>query len=298
MTAVVSQNGKVERANGFVGVPPDDLRGSHIHGRHRVRRHWENSPRRLFSHTAVLTGRVLRRWGRDAGTVVESLVMPVVLLVTLNIVLGDNVSQVTGHSALYGSVPLMAMVGAMTGAMISGIGLMRERTEGVLSRFWVLPVHRAAGLLSRLAADAVRIVITTAVVLAVGIALGFRFRQGIWQAVAWLFIPTGLGLAFTAAVITLSLYAANTVVVELSEGVWAVLMFFSTGFVPLDQYPHWIQPVVRHQPVSCAIDAMRGLSLGGPVLVPLVEMVMWSVGILAACAIPLAIGYRRASKRG
>ena len=47
-------------------------------------------------------------------------------------------------------------------------------------------------------------------------------------------------------------------------------MFFSTGFVPLEQYPRWIQPVVQHQPVSYAVEAMRGLSLGGPVLAPMV----------------------------
>ena len=47
-------------------------------------------------------------------------------------------------------------------------------------------------------------------------------------------------------------------------------MFFSTGFVPLDQFPRWIQPVVEHQPVSYAVEAMRGLSLGGPVLAPMV----------------------------
>jgi ABC-2 type transport system permease protein len=263
-----------------------------------LRSEWENSPRRLFSDTAVLTGRVLRRWGRDTATLVESLIMPVVLLVTLDIVLGDNVKQVTGQSGLYGSVPLMAMVGAMTGAMVSGIGLMRERSDGVLSRMWVLPVHRASGLLSRILADAVRILITTVVILGVGVALGFRFRQGVASAVAWVFVPSALGLAFTAAVITLSLYAANTVMVELSEGIWAVLMFFSTGFVPLDQYPHWIQPVVKHQPVSCAIEAMRGLSIGGPVLAPLIEMLIWAAGILVACTVPLAIGYRRASMRG
>ena len=107
--------------------------------------------------------RILRRWSRDPATVLESLIMPVAFLVTLNIVLGDGISQVTGHSALYGSVPLVAMVGAMSGAMVGGIGLMRERTDGLLSRLWVLPVHRASGLLSRLAADAVRIVVTTAV---------------------------------------------------------------------------------------------------------------------------------------
>jgi ABC-2 type transport system permease protein len=285
--AVISQNGRALRRDGVEVIPPDLGQNTGGSGRHRLRRHWENSPRRLVAHTSVLTGRVLRRWGRDTATMVESLIMPVVLLVTL----------VTGQSALYGSVPLMAMVGAMTGAMVSGIALMRERTDGVLSRFWVLPVHRAAGLLSRLAADAVRITVTTVVVMGVGMALGFRFRQGVLPAVAWVFVPTVLGLAFTAAVILLSLYAANTVMVELSEGVWAVLMFFSTGFVPLDQYPDWIRPVVEHQPVSCAIEVMRGLSIGGPLARPSVELLLWSVGILSLCALPLGIGYRRASKR-
>ena len=267
-------------------------------GRHRDRQVSENAARRLIPHTWVLTNRILRRWSRDPATVFESLVIPIVLLVTLDIVLGDAISQVTGHSALYGSVPLVAMVGAMTGGMIGGIGLMGERTAGLLSRLWVLPVHRASGLLARLAADVARIVILTACILCTGLLLGFRFRQGLLESVAWLFIPACLGLAFSAIVITIALYAPSTIMVEATEVIWAALMFFSTGFMPLEQYPTWIQPVVRHQPVSCAVDVMRGLSLGGPVWTPLVEMLLWTAGIVAACAIPMAIGYRKASRRG
>jgi ABC-2 type transport system permease protein len=258
----------------------------------------ENSPRWLVPHTWVLTKRILRRWSRDPATVLESLIMPVALLVTLNLVLGKGISEVTGHSALYGSVPLIAMVGAMSGSMVGGIGLMRERTDGLLSRLWVLPVHRASGLLSRLAADAVRIVVTTAVIMCAGLVLGFRFRQGMLASLAWLLIPTAFGVAFTMVVITVALYSAKTIVVEATEIIWGLLMFFSTGFVPLDQYPTWIQPVVDHQPVSYAIEAMRGLALGGPVLAPTVAMLLWSAGIAAGCAIPMAIGYRRASMRG
>ncbi|MDT5288848.1 MAG: type transport system permease protein [Mycobacterium sp.] len=258
---------------------------------------WENSPRRLVPNTWVLTARVLRRWSRDPATVLESLIMPVALLVTLNIVLGKGISEVTGDSALYGSVPLIAMVGAMSGSMVGGLGLMRERTDGLLSRLWVLPVHRASDLLSRLAADAVRIVGTTVVVMCAAFVLGFRFRQGILASVAWLFVPTAFGLAFTVIVITLALYSAKTIAVEATELIWGLLMFFSTGFVPLDQYPHWIRPVVEHQPVSYAVEAMRGLSLGGPVLEPLVGLLLWSTGIALVCAIPMAIGFRRASVR-
>ena len=258
----------------------------------------ENSPARLVPHTWVLTLRILRKWSRDPATLAETLIVPVAFLVTLNIVLGDGISQVTGHSALFGSVPLVAMVAAMSGATVGGIGVMRERTDGLLSRLWVLPVHRLSGVLSRLAADALRIVVTTAVIMCAGLVLGFRFQQGLLGAVAWLLIPTAFGVAFSLAVITLALYSENTIVVEATAVIWGLLMFFSIGFVPLDQYPRWIQPVVQHQPVSYAIEAMRGLSLGGPVWAPVASMLLWSAGIAVVCAIPMAIGYRKASMRG
>jgi len=257
----------------------------------------ENSPRWLLPHTAVLTGRILRRWSRDPTTLAETLFVPVAFLVTLNIVLGDGISQVTGQSALYGSVPLVAIVAAMSGATVGGIGLMRERDGGLLSRLWVLPVHRAAGVLSRLVAEAVRIVAATAVLMCAGLALGFRFERGISGAIGWVFVPTVFGVAFSVAVMTIALYSAKTIVVEGTAVIWGLLMFFSTGFVPLDQYPKSIQPVVEHQPVSYAIEAMRGLSAGGPVLAPTMAMVLWSGAIIALCAVPMAIGYRKASMR-
>jgi ABC-2 type transport system permease protein len=294
--SVASQDKAITR-NGIAGARPE-LRRHPTPGRHRLPRIWENSPRRLVPHTWVLTARILRRWSRDPATMVQSLLFPAGFLVALDIVLGEGVEQVTGNSALYGSVPLVAIVGATSGAIIGAIGIMREREDGLLSRLWVLPVHRASGLLARLAADAIRIVVITAAVMCVGMLLGFRFRQGIAESIAWLFMPAVFGVAFSAVVITLALYSANTIVPQATEIICAMLFFFSTGFVPLDQFPSWIQPVVEHQPVSYVIDAMRGLSLGGPVLEPVVATLLWSAGIAAVCAVPLAIGYRKASKRG
>lgn len=251
--------------------------------------------RRLIPETRILTGRILRRWGRDPATVGQSLLFPAGFLVALNIVLGDGIERVTGHSALYGSVPLVALIGATSGAIISTIGIMRERDEGLLSRLWVLPVNRLAGLLSRLIAEVIRIVTLTAFVLLVGLLLGFRFHQGIPAAIAWLFMPALFGVAFSAVVITLGLYAANVIVPQATEVIAAIMFFFSTGFVPLDQFPKWLQPFVEHQPCSYVVETMRGLSLGGPVLKPFLGTLAWSVGIAVLCAVPIAIGYRRAS---
>lgn len=252
---------------------------------------------RLLTDIGVQTARILRRWSSDPATVAQSLLFPAGFLIALDIVLGDGIELATGRSALYGSVPMVALVGATSGAILVSVGIMRERDEGLLSRFWVVPSTRASGLLSRLVAEWVRIVVITAFVMCVGLVLGLRFTQGLPQAVAWLFMPAVFGVAFSAVVITLGLYAANAMVPQATEVIAAVLFFFSTGFVPLDQFPKWLQPFVEHQPCSYVIEAMRGLAMGGPVLKPVVGTLLWSAGIAAACAIPMAIGYRRASRR-
>lgn len=267
-------------------------------GRHRMARFRENALTRLVPQTLVLTGRILRRWSRDPATMVQSLIFPVGFLVALNIVLGDGIEQVTGHSALYGSVPLVAMVGATSGAIIGALGVMRERDDGLLSRLWVVPIHRGAGLLARLLADSMRIVAITLIVMGVGLILGFRFEQGLPAAVLWVFVPAMFGVVFSAFVITLALFSANAIVPQATEIICAILFFFSTGFVPLDQFPKWLQPAVEHQPVSYVIETMRGLSLEGPILHPLIGTLVWSLGGAALCAVPLAVGYRRASRHG
>ena len=269
-----------------------------VSGKHRRADVWENSPRQLVPQVAVLTARILRRRSRDPATLVQSMVMPAVFLIALDIVLGDVIEAVTGHSGLYGQVPLVALVGGMTGSIIGAVGIMRERDAGLLSRLWVVPVHRAAGLLARLAADFVRITAITLVVMSVGLMLGFRFEQGLPAAIAWVFMPALFGVTLSAAVLTLALFSSSTIAPQATEILIAILMFFSIGFVPLDQYPEWLQPFVEHQPVSTTIEAMKGLSLEGPIAQPVLYSVLWAAGIAAVCAVPLAIGYRRASKRG
>ena len=55
--------------------------------------------------------------------------------------------------------------------------------------------------------------------------------------------------------------------------------------------------MVEHQPMSYAVAVMQGLALGGPVLTPLLGTLAWAVGGVAACVVPMVIGYRRASMR-
>lgn len=255
----------------------------------------QNAARLFVAQTLLQTNRLLTRWARDYITVIGAIVLPILFMVVLNIVLGNLAYVVTHDSGLYSIVPLIALGAAITGSTFVAIDLMRERSFGLLARLWVLPVHRASGLISRILANAIRTLVTTLVMLGTGVVLGFRFRQGLIPSLMWISVPVILGIAIAAMVTTVALYTAQTVVVEGVELVQAIAIFFSTGLVPLNSYPGWIQPFVAHQPVSYAIAAMRGFAMGGPVLSPMIGMLVWTAGICLVCAVPLAIGYRRAS---
>lgn len=255
----------------------------------------QNAARLFVAQTLLQTNRLLTRWARDYITVIGAIVLPILFMVVLDIVLGNLAYVVTHDSGLYSIVPLIALGAAITGSTFVAIDLMRERSFGLLARLWVLPVHRASGLISRILANAIRTLVTTLVMLGTGVVLGFRFRQGLIPSLMWISVPVILGIAIAAMVTTVALYTAQTVVVEGVELVQAIAIFFSTGLVPLNSYPGWIQPFVAHQPVSYAIAAMRGFAMGGPVLSPMIGMLVWTAGICVVCAVPLAIGYRRAS---
>jgi ABC-2 type transport system permease protein len=249
----------------------------------------------LVSQTVVLTRRLVVRSARNPMTVVHAVALPVAFLLTLKVVFADSITAITGENALYRSVPLVALLATMSGATIGMVGINAERRDGFLARLWALPIHRAAAPLARLAAEAVRLMFTTSLVLATGIALGFRFHSGIIAAVLWVMIPVIFGLAFSSIVTAAALFWPRGITVEAVQPVIILGATFCTGFVPVDRYPEWVQPLVRNQPMSPAADAMRGLAVGGPVLSPLIATALWCAAMFGATLLPIIVGYRRAS---
>ncbi|MGW0042942.1 ABC transporter permease [Rhodococcus sp. NPDC003348] len=255
----------------------------------------EDSRQALVTHSLLQTQRLLTRWLRDPYTMLQAIVYPSLMLIMFNAVLGISVTKATGVNSVYGYAPMIALVGSMFGSIASGMQLKMEWRRGLLSRFWILPVHRASGLVSRLLAEAVRILLTTVLILTVGFALGFRFNQGLIAGFAMICVPLLMGLGFATMVTALSVSAAKLPLVELLSLVCSLLMFFNSGFVPTAAYPTWLQGFVENQPMSTAIDAMKGLSLGGPVAEPLIKTTLWAVGMIALFTWPAVRGYRKAA---
>lgn len=255
----------------------------------------ERGVKAFLRHARILTGRQLLVVTRDRLTLMQSMLFPLLSMVMFKVVLGDAVGQATGQNSAYGTVPLVVLVGAMFGSLAVGTRLISERRTGLLTRLYVLPVHRAADLTSRVNVEMIRILVSTAILTTAGLAIGWRFNQGVLPAIGIFGVALLYGAAYSTIVLTLAVSASNLPLVPIMSLITSLMMFFNSGFSPIEAYPEILQPLVRNQPMTCAIETMRALAIGGPVAESLIKTIAWAVGAIVIFAYPALRGYRRAA---
>src|SRR6185437_14770309 len=144
----------------------------------------------LVAQSWVQAGRLLIEWRRERAVLVGSLIVPVCLLFVYVVVLDERVHKITGVASVYALVPVCAVLSGVFGALSTSLGIAMERDSGLLSRMWVLPVHRASALIGRLTAEAVRALLGTVLITALGLAMGLRFTYGWATVLVYVLIPT------------------------------------------------------------------------------------------------------------
>ncbi|GAC70645.1 ABC transporter permease [Gordonia soli] len=250
----------------------------------------------FLPQTITQASTLLKSWSRDPGIVVQSLLFPTFMLLMFQLVFGKSVTALGGGSSVYGNTGLVALVGGLYGTVATAMSLINERDSGLLSRMWTLPVARTGFLAGRLTAEAVRTGLSTIVLFLVAMTMSFRFDQGVAAAVGAWVVPMIFAIGVAVPVIAMATVASGPQAIQVLGGVFLFLLFFNTGFAPVSEYPGWLQPAVRYQPMSPAIDAIRGLTEGGAVAGPLLGTIVWTIGLVLVFG-PLALrGYRRASE--
>ena len=225
-----------------------------------------------------------------------SLVFPICLLLAYEVVLDQQVHKVTGVESVYGLVPVCAVLSALFGSLGSAVGIAVERETRLLTRFWVLPVHRASALTGRLAAEAIRALIGTILITVLGMMLGLRFAHGWLAAPVYILIPSILVVGFTAVAMSLAIRTNGRTVMTWLASVTISLAFVNPGTTPIGMFPDWLRPLVRVQPMSPPIQTMWALAHHGPIVWPLAMTILWAI-VLLAVFMPIAVhGYRAAAE--
>src|SRR5216684_740272 len=127
------------------------------------------------------------------------------------------------------------------GGAATAVGLAQDLREGIIDRFRSLPMARSAVLAGRTLADLARNVVTVALMVAVGTAVGFRFHAGPAAAVAALLWVLAFGYAFSWVFATVGLVTRNPEAAQFAAGFpLFLLVFASSAFVPVRTMPDWL----------------------------------------------------------
>lgn len=244
------------------------------------------------TESLIFAGRIFSHWRRSPVVPIQSLLFPVVILVTYYLLISRSMARITGADKLDALVVICAIGGGMSGALGAAMALPEERRCGLLSRIWTLPVHRASPISGALIAEAARTFACTALTAAVGFMLGFRFTGPWYAMVAFALIPSLVVVVFTMVILALAVGSQNSNILSwLSMA--ALGMVFGSA-VPADKAPSFARPLVQNQPMAVVIESMRSLASGEPDIIKLLVALGWIV-VLGAISAPFALRRYRAA---
>ncbi|MGN9795560.1 ABC transporter permease [Streptomyces sp. OZ13] len=240
---------------------------------------------RLLTPALTMTGRCVRLSRRDVDAVITSMMLPVMLMLVFVYFFGGAIN--TGTEYVNYVVPGILVLCSAFGSSGTAVRVSEDMKGGIIDRFRSLDVGGTSILAGHVVASTVRNVFSTALVLSVGLAIGFRPSA---SAAGW-FAAAGILLAFLVAVSWLSAAVglmARTP--EAASGFTFFMMFLpypSSAFVPVETMPSWLHGFADHQPVTPLIESLRGLLHDEPVGTAPWTALAWC-GVILAVAVALS----------
>lgn len=200
---------------------------------------------------------------RDVETLVMSVALPVMLMLLFTYVFGGAIKTADGSGGyVQYVVPGIILLCAGFGASSTAVAVARDMTTGVIDRFRTMPLRAGAVLTGHVVASVVRNLVATGVVIAVGLAVGFRPTANPLEWIAALALVALYILTITYLFAAIGLAAGSP---DAANGYGFVLLFLpylSSAFVPVTTMPSWLQWIARNQPITPVIETLRGLLLG------------------------------------
>lgn len=246
----------------------------------------------FFSDTSVLLGRSLRHITRSMDTIITTTLMPVGFLLLFVYVFGGAIH--TGSDSYVGYLlPGILIITIASGISYTAFRLFLDMQSGIFERFQSMPIARSSVLWAHVLTSLVANMVSVAVVVLVGLAMGFRSGAGVLQ---WLAV-TGILLLLTLALTWIAVIPGLTA--KSADGASAFayplifLPFISSAFVPTATMPGPVRWFAENQPVTSIVDSIRNLLAQQPVGTDIWVALAWCVGILVVAYFFAMGAYRK-----
>jgi len=250
------------------------------------------------SDTVVLARRNLLRIPRAPDLLLSFTVQPVMFVLLFVYVFGGAIQTPGFDDYTDFLIPGIIVQTMSFGGFVTALGLAEDLKKGLIDRFRSLPMARSAVLAGRTLADVATNLVSLAVMITVGLLVGFTFDAGAVEILAGLVLMLLFGYAFSWVFAFIGLTSSSPEAAQ-ALGFIAIfpLTFASSAFVPVESMPSWLEAFAEVNPFTVMTDAMRSLWLDTPAGNDVWGAFAWSVGIAAAFAALSAARYRRAVGR-
>jgi len=217
------------------------------------------------TETLLLGRRAVREIARYPEATIPALFIPLFFLAV-------NIGQVSetfpdttpflngqGYAAFQMPVSLMFAVATAT----SGLALVTEIDNGYFDKLLAAPIRRSSIIFGRLAADLVRGLMGSTVVLIAGLAFGVHMQSGVLGAVVLVVLAALFGVGYAGFGILVALRTRNVQATNTSFLLFFPLLFLTPNFVPFDRLTPVMEALARINPVSYVIVGLRSLVIDG-----------------------------------
>ncbi|MGH2353364.1 MAG: ABC transporter permease [Chloroflexota bacterium] len=253
--------------------------------------------------TWTITQRDLWHWLRQPAPVLVGLLFPVMLVLMFGYLFGGGMSVPGGGSYREFLMPGMFALTMLFGIEATMVAVTTDAARGVTDRFRSMPMAASAVVAGRSAADMLNSTLGLVVLIACGLAVGWRWHNGLGPAL----VAVGLLLLLRFAMLWVGIYLGLSI--KSPEATMAVqilvwpLGFFANTFAAPATMPGWLGTIVEWNPLSATVSATRELfgnpGRGGDSWIAqhaLLMAIAWPL-LLVAIFFPLSVQcYRRLSR--
>lgn len=250
--------------------------------------------RTLAADTLILGARSVLRSQRNPATMISAFILPL-LFFALFFVVMRRVMAAQGFDYVQLLPPTIVAQAMLFAGMSSAYYVAADRLSGITARLRSMPLHRAAPILGRSVGDLIRSLISLVPITVVGVIVGMRFDNAV-GVVGFTLIALAFGLVASLGMGLIGYVASSPdAAVSIASMPYLPLLMLSTGFVPVENFPGWLQPFVEWQPVTAVIDALRAFTGEGDIGSTLPVAAAWMGGLALLFAALGARAFKRTS---
>ncbi len=249
---------------------------------------------RAFQQWWALTTRGVAKVVRN-GEIVLALLSPIFLAICFYLPLSKVMNSFPGIEYGQFLMPIILLQAVSFAVSAAAMRASLDATQGINTRFRVLPMPSTIPMLARTATNLVLLAIAIGFGVAAAAVIGWRPGGGVTGTIGTILFAALVGLLLSVVADGIGLVAGSPEATSQALMLPSLILgMLSTGFVPESRFPEWIRPFARNQPISQFVDVMRTTDSKAPLTWSVVgPSVWWCLGLAVLGVVLLVIGNRK-----